>query len=313
MRKKTLAVLLIIVVVVAAMFYPVSQNDTITIDATFDNTLLQVIHIDNWKNWYPEIKKAYKENPGEYEINRDSSKKIYTLIVPGEKITVHAITPMAYEVMETGKHSGQNFAFTVFPGENTHQMKIFFSKKVPLLSAIFQKHNGDNPLEGLKNFLETPEQLYGYDIKMGQIRDPIIASIVFKTRQEDIFKRMQSARMQLKDYLQKNSLEKTGYISVSYIPLLHDSIQITVGIPVNKIAPPADGIECLSLPAKGRVLVANYQGSFFNRNKVYAAMTKYLTDHALSIPAESFERYLNDSLPGSDSSEITIELNYPVY
>jgi effector-binding domain-containing protein len=42
-------------------------------------------------------------------------------------------------------------------------------------------------------------------------------------------------------------------------------------------------------------------------------MTKYLTDHTLSIPAESFERYLNDSLPTSDSSEIKMELNYPVY
>jgi len=101
--------------------------------------------------------------------------------------------------------------------------------------------------------------------------------------------------------------------SVSYIPLQGDSLQLTVGIPVDKIASPMDSISCLSLPATGRVLVGNYEGKFSDRKKIYNAMTKYLTDHHLSIPAESFERYLNDSLPTSDSSEIKMELNYPVY
>jgi effector-binding domain-containing protein len=59
--------------------------------------------------------------------------------------------------------------------------------------------------------------------------------------------------------------------------------------------------------------VANYEVKFSGRKKAYQAMTKYLTDNTLSIPAASFERYLNDSLPSSDSDLIQIELNYPVY
>lgn len=313
MKKGVVAVLLIIIVLVAASFYPVTQNSTINISATFDNTFLQVLHIDNWKNWYPEIKKAYKADPTAYHLSTDSSKKIDTITVPGEKFIIHAVTPMAYSVTETGSHS-QNFAFSVFPGETAGKMKVFVTKKVPLVSTFFQKNqDAENPLEGLKNYLETPEEFYGFNIKISQIRDPVIASLVFKTKEKDIFKKMANAREELMNYIEKNNLKKTGYISVSYIPLLKDSIQITVGIPVDKIAPPDKNIECLSLPATGRVLVANYTGPFSQRIKIYQAMTKYLTDHTLSIPAESFERYLNDSLPSSDSDEIRIELDYPIY
>lgn len=313
MKKGIIAALLIIVVLLVASFYPVTQNSTINIDATFDNTFLQVLHIDNWKNWFPEIKRAYKANPNDYHISSDSSKKTYTITVPGKKFIIHAVTPMAYNVTERGSHS-RNFAFTVFPGETKGEMKIFFEEKIPLIATFFQnKQDPQNPLEGLKNYLETPEQFYGFNIKIGQIRDPIIASLVFKTKEKDIFKKMAAAREELMNYVEKNGLKKTGVVSVSYIPLQKDTIQVTVGIPVDKIAAPEKNIQCLSLPAKGRVLVANYTGLFSQRIKIYQAMTKYLTDHTLSIPAESFERYLNDSLPASDSDEIKMELNYPIY
>lgn len=313
MKKGAVAVFLILLVIIAASFYPVTQNSTINIDATFDNTFLQVLHIDKWKNWYPEIKQAYKENPASYHISTDSSKKIDTISIPGKKIIVHAVTPMAYDVTETGDDS-KSFAFTVFPGTNAGKMKIFFERKVPLLTTLFQKNtDAENPLEGLKSYLETPLEFYGYNIKMAQIRDPTIASLVMKIGEKDIFTKMKNARQELMEYLKDNQLQKTGVISVSYIPLQKDSIQLTVGIPVDRIAAPEKNIQCLSLPAKGRVLVANYTGLFSQRIKIYQAMTKYLTDHTLSIPAESFERYLNDSLPTSDSSEIKMELNYPVY
>jgi len=314
MKKGIVAVLLIIVVLLVTSLYPVTQNSTFNISATFDNTFNQIIHIDNWKNWYPEIKNTYKTNPSAYHISTDSSKKIDTITIPGKKIIVHAVTPMAYKVIETGKNPENNFAFTVFPGATTNKMEIFFEKKVPLISTFFHGNpKTENPLEALKNYLETPLEFYGYNIKMSEIRDTVIASCVIKTLLKDIFIKMQNTRQELMEYLKDNDLQKTGFISVSYVPLQKDSIQITIGIPVNKRAAPSKDIQCLLLPPKGRVLVANYTGFFSQRIKIYQALTKYLTDHTLSIPAESFERYLNDSLPSSDSSEIKMELDYPVY
>jgi hypothetical protein len=62
--KRNVAVILVIVVILSIIsFLPVTQKTTITISATFDNTFPQVIQLENWKNWYPEIKGAYKNNP----------------------------------------------------------------------------------------------------------------------------------------------------------------------------------------------------------------------------------------------------------
>ena len=312
--KKGVVVILIIIVFSIVAFFPITQNSTINISANFDNTILQIVHIENWKSWYPEIKKDYKTNPADYTIKKDSLQKIDTITIPGKKFIIHSVSPMSYNVTEISSLLKTNFAFTVFPGDTKDKMKIYLANKSPLIFTLFNINKaGENALTGFKSYMETPEEFYGFDIKMSEIRDPVIASRLIKIKEKDIFKQMANAREELMNYLTKNNLEKTGYISVSYIPLLKDSIQITVGIPVKKIAAPDNGIECLSLPEKGRVLVANYEGTFSGRYKVYQAMSKYLTDHTLSIPAESFERYLNDSLPSSDSSKIKIELNYPVY
>jgi len=313
MKKGIVGISVIIIVVVAASLYPVTKNSTININATFDNTFNQVLHINNWKNWYPEIRKSFQKDSGAYHFSEDNSKKIYRISIPGNTFTIHALSPMTYNVTDSG-HSYKNFAFTVFPGENSGKMKIYLTQKVPLITTLFSSEDSlTNPLNGLKSFLETPKELYGYNIEMSQIRDPVIASLPLKTISKNIFQEMENARNKLMHYVEKNKLKKTGVVSVSYIPLMHDSIQITVGIPVDKSAPPDENIKCLQLPAKGRVLTADYSGIFSNRFHIYQAMSKYLTDHTLSIPAESFERYLNDSLPTSDSSQIKMELNYPVY
>jgi effector-binding domain-containing protein len=315
MKKGFLVALIVILIIGLALisFYPVTQNSTINIEATFDNTVLQVMHVENWKNWFPEIKKAYQNNPLDYRIQTDSSKKVFTIYIPGKKYIIRVISPVSYEVNEIEDNLENNFAFTVFPFSE-HKINLYLVEKRPLLISLFDRNKADtNPLKGLKSYLEDPKQLYGFDIKMAEIRDPTIASTVFKIPQKDVFNKIQKADTLLRHYIAQKNLIKTGHISISYIPLNGDSLQVTVGIPVNGSADSIKDVKCLSLPVKGKVLVGSYTGQFSKREIIYQAMSKYLTDHRLSIPAESFERYLNDSIPINDSSEIKIELDYPVY
>lgn len=314
MKKGLFVVLLLIICLTVVCLYPVTQNFSINISANFENTANQVIHIGNWKNWYPEIKAAYKKNPSEYRLSKDSSEKTDTIFIPGKKIVIHIISSMSYRINELSGVSENNFAFTVFPSESSHSMTIFLIQKKPFITSLINsKRSGENPLNGLKVYLEDSKQLYGFDIKMAEIRDPVIASTVFRIPQKNVFNKIREGDTILKHYIFQKSLIKTGNISISYIPLNGDSLLLTVGIPVNGSADSIKDVKCLSLPVKGRVLVGNYTGKFSYREKIYTAMSKYLTDHRLSIPAESFERYLNDSIPVNDSSEIKIELDYPVY
>lgn len=314
MKKGIIGILIITIIICIVSILPVTQNSTINISATFDNTVLQVVHVENWNRWYPEIKEAYKTNPANYSFKRDSLHKTDTISIPGKKIIIRTLTPMSYNVSEISNHLENNFAFTVFPGGVKNQMKIFLVNKSPLIFHVLNMNKpGRSALDSFKTFMETPADLYGFDIKMAQIRDPTIASRVTKIDKKDVFNNIRDSYEALIHYLNVHNLQKNGHVSISYILLPNDSLQITVGIPVNNMAQPEDGISCLSLPATGRVLVANYEGKFSDRYRIYNAMTKYLTDHDLSTPGESFERYLNDSIPTSDSSEIWMELNYPVY
>lgn len=314
MKKSVAVILIILVLFCIAFIFPITQKTTINISATFDNTLLQIIHLENWKNWYPEIKEAYKNNPADYSLKEDTSKKIYTINIPGKKYIIHAISPMSYEVSEVSNNDEDIFAFTVFPGGAPGKMQINLIRKTSLIFILFNKNNaGKKVINELKSYLEDPKQFYGFEIKKDKIRDSIIASKSFRIKKEDMFLKIHNAYLDLMQYIKTNNLVKTDHVSISYIPLQDDSIEITVGIPVNKVAAENKEINCLLLPAKGNILVGKYEGKFSNRQKIYFAMSKYMTDHTLSTPAESFERYLNDSIPVSDSSVIKIELNYPIY
>jgi effector-binding domain-containing protein len=314
MKKRVAAFLIILVILIILFSFPVSKKTSISIVASFDNTMPQITNVYNWKNWYPSIKESFKNNPAGYSIIKDSSQKIYTINTPDKKYIILAITPMAYQVREVSGNWENIFAFSVLSGDTLGRMKIIIEKKSPLLLAILGKDKtGDVAINGLKMYLEDPKELYGFNIGMGTIRDSVIASTVFKIRNKDVFLKIQEEYLNLLNYIKTHNLLKAGHISISYIPISGDSLQITVGIPVNKTASPDKEINCLLLPAKGNVLVGNYEGRFSERKKIYFSMTKFLTDHSLSIPAESFERYLDDSIPSNDSSMIRIELNYPVY
>ena len=99
--KKGVIVVLAIIVLSIVSFFPVTQNSTINVSATFDNTVRQIMHIENWKNWFPAIKEAYKNNPDDYRIKKDSAQRIDTIFFPDKKFIIHALSPMSYEVSES--------------------------------------------------------------------------------------------------------------------------------------------------------------------------------------------------------------------
>jgi effector-binding domain-containing protein len=313
--KKRIASVLIIVVILSIVFaLPVTQKTTIHITASFDNAVPQIIKLSNWKNWYPSLKEAFNSSPDRYRLSEDSSHKIYTIDISGKKYIIRVITPMSYQVSEENSHWVDIYAFAFFPGDSLGGIKIDVENRSPLLFVLFGKNkSGEHAINGLKYYLEDPKSFYGFNIQMSKIRDSVIASSVFKIRKTDIFPKINYSYQNLLQYVRDHHLAKTDHVSISYIPISEDSIQLTIGIPVNKEGPAEKEITCLALPARGNVVVGNYEGNFYDRKNIYRAMSKYLSDHALSVPAESFERYLNDSIPSSDSSFIKIELNYPVF
>ncbi len=313
MLKRLIVFLLILAILAIGFFLPVTQRKTIDISATFTNTVSTLMNLDDWKKWYPEIKKYYPSDTSAYSITEDNQGKNYTISIPGKKILVRKINPSSYEVSDPGSPE-DDFAFSVFPGKKPGEMNVYLVNKTPLFFTFFKKDmTGETVINGLKSYLEDEKTFYGFEIQPAKIRDSIIASKVFRIKKKDLFTAIQLGNEVLKNYIAEKNLVKTGHTSISYIPLSGDSLRVTVGYPVNQFATPAQGVTCLLLPGKGNILVGIYRGKFSDRQSIYSAMSNYEANHSMTAPSEPFERYLNDSLPDSDSSQIFIELNYPIY
>ncbi|HVZ97159.1 MAG TPA: hypothetical protein VG847_09815 [Chitinophagaceae bacterium] len=310
MLKRLIVFLLILVLLAAGFFLPVTQRKTIDISATFTNTVSTLTNLNDWKKWYPEIKKYYPSDTSACSITGDDGGKNYTINIPGRKILVRKLNPSSYEV--SGPEN--NFAFSVFPGKKPGEMNVYLVNKTPLFFTFFRKEmTGETVINSLKSYLEDEKSFYGFEIQPAKIRDSIIASKVFRIKRKDLFTTIQLGNQVLKKYIAEKNLVKTDPTSISYIPLSGDSLRVTVGFPVNQFATPAQGVNCLLLPGKGNILVGIYRGKFSERQSIYNAMSNYEANHSMAAPSEPFERYLNDSLPESDSSQIHIELNYPIY
>jgi len=302
----------ILLILGAALLVPVTRTRTFEISATFRNTVGTLMHPSLWNDWYPGLGGHGASQPSADTFTGGGKPKIFTLGVAPDTIRVHEINPSAYEVREAA--SGRRFSFSIYPGTTPGTMTVNLVNRSPLLFAEFRKElPGEAAITALKSYLENVRSFYGYDILATKIRDSIIASIVLRIPKKDLFPAIHEGFRELQEYLAAKDLARTGHVSVSYIPLSPDSLRVTVGIPVNQFATPAHGVACLLLPGKGNILVGTYQGLFSGRQNIYNAMARYEADHSMMAPSEPFERYLNDSLPDSDSSRIMMELNYPVY
>jgi effector-binding domain-containing protein len=314
MKKKIVIIFIFVALSIIVLFFPVTHTQNISILASFDNTMLQLVHLENWKNWYPDIKEAYLANCSGYQILKDSSQKNFIIIADKKKYIIHKISLGSYQINVTNNNSSNIFAFEVLPDTLVNHMKATVLTKMPLFYVLLKSNTfGVDAIMGLKSYLEDSKSFYGFRIEKSKIRDSVIASISSRAKKKDTFLKIQDVHLKLMHYIKSNNLTISGCTSISFSEISKDSIYLTVGIPVNRIAPSDNGINCLQLPGKGNVVVGYFEGSFFDRRKIYWAMSKYLNDHFMSSPSEPFERYLDDSIPLSDSSKIKIELNYPIY
>jgi effector-binding domain-containing protein len=66
------------------------------------------------------------------------------------------------------------------------------------------------------------------------------------------------------------------------------------------------------MPARGRMLVGRFKGKFIDRTQLNGALDKYIVDKNLESIVSSYEKYFSYPLPEHDSSEVDLEIYYPI-
>ena len=94
------------------------------------------------------------------------------------------------------------------------------------------------------------------------------------------------------------------------IPKSGDSLQMLVGIPVNKAIPAGNGFLYMYMPPT-RVLIADFKGKYREKKKVYTAMAKYVQDKFVTTKIAPFEVFTN-KLPATADDVVEFRLTYPI-
>ncbi|HUB61662.1 MAG TPA: GyrI-like domain-containing protein [Puia sp.] len=280
-------VLALLLFCLLAYLIPVSLTSRLTIDASFNNTLAQVVHPGNWKNWYPA----------------------------GIDYHAEQRTPLSWQVETTTGSRPATFSFALLPTRFPDQVEIVVGSKTRLLYRLlpFDHHPspGITAITALKSYLEDPNAFYGFPIAIQQVTDTVYLTIRSVLKKKDLFEKLPGLFSQLGQFIRDKDLRIVNDRSVSFEPARQDSLSVMAGIPVNRTVTGEGRIVCMQMP-KGRMLVGRYRGSFAGRQALYKSMQRYRADHHLSLVADPYEQYTDNRLPVNDSSIISIELYFPI-
>lgn len=314
MKKFLLVIICLVIIFLLLYFIPVTANNDVVIKNNFDNVLSFFSKPANWEKWHPVVKELSSKKENAFQFVQDSSNHCFKFLNHEDSLIVSVINPLLYDVQQYSKKSFSSYSYIILPSINTtNSITVRVTQKVPLLFYLFPSlHSSEGKEAGLslKEYLENPKEFYGYDIKIQNVTDTVFVTEMLTISAKNIFTILSEEFPKLDSFVKNHALSQTNFYSVSYISK-GDSIQLILGIPVNKFIRSDTKISCVNIP-KGRMLTGTYEGKFSDKKKIYEAFEKYVRDHSFENVGATFESYYNNELPLHDSSTVKFKLYYPI-
>ncbi len=307
---KTTVIALVLLIIIG--FIPFRQHASIDIRANYFDVCQQFISANNWKRWQPDIRNEYNLTKQDKSVADSSGFLINT---PEQTLKVEIINANTFKVIRTLNHIDHEYFYTVIPGSKNNTTTVMVDVKNNVGKWFLLKLSSSGSIlnipEELKSFIENARLYYGFNIREKNVDESYLAvkkeTIPAKNKYPDMAK----AVKELHSFITQNNIQALpGLFSVGY-PQKTDSLQLLVGITVDKKLNSTGGITFMHMPG-GKVLVGDYKGKYSERQQLYNAMEKYMQDHALLKQIAPFERYLDNKPPASDDDIINMQLNYPV-
>jgi len=307
--KITFAVLVLLII---AAFIPFHQHASISIRANYFEVSQQLISADNWKRWQPDVRNELA-NSKQDKLSADGSA--FLISIPGQSFKVESMSANTFNVIRTQNHMEHQYCYTVVPEAANNRTSIVVDVKNNagkwLLSKFDSSGNILDDLRSLKEFMENAKLYYGFNINEKTVDESYLAIKKETILTKDKYAEIAHAAKDVRDFIAQNNLQAQQSLAGAYYPKKTDSLQILIGIPVNKQVNSTGGITFMHMPG-GKWLVGDYKGKYSGRQQLYNAMEKYMQDHSLLKQIAPFERYLDNNPPASDDDIINMQVNYPV-
>ena len=307
--KKAVIILVLLIVI---GFIPFQQHSSINIRSNYFDVCQQLISPDSWKRWQPDIRDKFNA-ANNSKVTADSTG--FLISIPGQVFNVKNTNGNKFSVVRTVNFIDHHYAYTVMPDAENNNATVYIDVKNNVVKWLFSQFdpaekNGDI-IQQLKGFMEDAKQYYGFDISEKSVAESYLAVKKETIPAKNKYPAIINAAKELHVFIDQHHVKAVQALAGAYYSQKNDSLQILIGIPVNKQVAPSANIVFMNMPG-GKVLVGDYNGKYGERQKIYSAMEKYIRDHSLLKQVAPFERYLNNKVPESDSDLVNMQVNYPV-
>ena len=308
MIKKVIILAFLLVTVIVG-FIPVTTSVGVHINAQYVNLLQQLQVAHNWIKWQPQLKQA----EGGFKV--DSTSQGFQIRAQGTALKVKFDNSSSFSVTQTSLGKQAQYTYTVGPDSSINDAIIIVSYKTNLMGYWRSKFSDqaikNNPVWNLKAFMEDTRLYYGFKIERQQTEGKQVLVKRMTVPKTGWYSQGGQAQAALNNFISNNQLHALGGVQIQATTIPSDSVQLMVGIAINKKAKVAGTpLQLLQMPA-GKILVGYYQGAYKNKQKIYSAMQLYIQDkylHSLILPIEKFT---DNKLPQSDDDVVHMQVIIP--
>ncbi len=312
---KKLILLAPVLIVLIAWFIPATQEETITVNASFFNVYRVLSTPVKWKEWRRDLRKISPADTSKIVIKKDSS--FFNINYPDLELRVN-IQDGVFTIDDNSNGKNTHYSFLAEPAKAPNTTLIMVDKKINFIRFLFQHLDAasfnDTHINELKTYMETDSLKYGCNVFKTHVPEAnliVMSKVVLsKTKYADAL----AILSQLQQFVQLHQLKQTQPLIAQYLPKHNtDSTTVKIGFFIDKETVSENGVTFTRMPKGGPLYAAKFSGRFDRRLKIYSSLQQYFTDHLYQQAILPFESFLDNKLPTSDTSHVNVQVNFSTY
>lgn len=259
---------------------------------------------DNWSKWFRGESKSGSFQSGDVTIT-PIKKNVSSISI---KLQVKEIS-FAGSIGNLSAGNEEKLFYSLIADEES-------TGPVSRISQYFKarkaKSHMETVLENLETFLSDNKNIYGFPLRIGQVKDSTLISATMTTSNypgtAEIYV--------LIDELQKYILQQNGVIRdsamLNIFPLQANEHQVMIAIPLLRDIPSTERFTIKKM-ILGNLLQTEVKGGPHSIQKGEKALQNFMDDYQRESPAIPFQSLITDRRKVTDTALWVTRLSYPIF
>ncbi|HVW14429.1 MAG TPA: hypothetical protein VHB54_11415 [Mucilaginibacter sp.] len=312
--KKIIALLIPLIIILALFLMPATLHETVQVKAPLFNTYTVLMKPEKWVQWRADLREINRKDSNSVHIQGKAGQ--FVISASGAELKV-SLAGDIFHVDDRLSGTPVSYDFAIIPNKDPANVSVSVYKETNvfhyLLSGIRKDSLDDTHIGDLKTFFETDSLRYGYAIHKTKVPDNDLIEIKKEVLIKNKFQAAATMFASLTQYAQKEGAKQMQPVIAQFLPKGNDSVQVDVGLFIDKKITPNDEIAFVNMPKGGPLYTAHFRGRFDRRYKAYDGLRQYFTDRGYQQVILPFESYLDNKLPVSDTDRVNIRVNFASY